>query len=211
MNEDSTSNGATDIDCTKTTDVIISGYENKINQNIAYKSLIATKNGKVPTFTEEELLYLNKHSNMKRENDELEIITPIKDIVLKKGKTEINIDKAVKIVKKMEALYPKESLTTHDIVKEIVSEYEKPKQTETELPEEKRSVTTGEIVKTVNKNAYEIRLEILKSALDFSRWLAEMKMTSNTAVPNNIATILPTEDSVFELASKFYKFVENKR
>jgi len=56
-------------------------------------------------------------------------------------------------------------------------------------------------IKTVNKNAYEIRSDILSQALGWVQYTQNFK-------PINSA---PTEDDVLEIAQKFYKFVENKR
>ncbi len=55
-----------------------------------------------------------------------------------------------------------------------------------------------EILQTVNKNAYEIRLEVLREAIQ----LVKLKKGP---------TIAPTEEEILTIASKLYKFVENKR
>jgi len=55
-------------------------------------------------------------------------------------------------------------------------------------------ISGGERIQTVNKNAYEIRLEILKEAIQWSH-------------RNSMAT----EQDVLNTAKKFYSFVENRR
>lgn len=55
-----------------------------------------------------------------------------------------------------------------------------------------------EVIQSVNKNAYEIRLEILKKAIDLARL-------------QKGPTAVPTEEEIVGVASKLYKFVENKR
>ena len=57
------------------------------------------------------------------------------------------------------------------------------------------------VEKTVNKNAYEIRTDILGMALDFVKFKKE--------VSNQLETI--SDDDVLNTAQKFYKFVENRR
>lgn len=55
-------------------------------------------------------------------------------------------------------------------------------------------ISASERIQTVNKNAYEIRLEILKEAIQWSH-------------RNSMAT----EQDVLNTAKKFYSFVENRR
>ena len=55
-------------------------------------------------------------------------------------------------------------------------------------------------VKTVNKNAYEIRADILAQALDWTRFKKET---------SSLSTI--TDEDVISTAQKFYRFVENRR
>lgn len=52
-------------------------------------------------------------------------------------------------------------------------------------------ITNQEVLKTVNLNAYEIRLQVLKEAINWVK-------------------LHPTED-VMDVAGRFYRFVENKR
>ena len=60
-----------------------------------------------------------------------------------------------------------------------------------------KSENTSLEIKTINKNAYEIRTEVLFMALDFIKW------------QNKIENITPK--SVLEVAEQFYSFVENKK
>lgn len=55
---------------------------------------------------------------------------------------------------------------------------------------------------TVNKNAYEIRADILSLAVDWNRFRVDI---ANGKVPYTI-----DDDTVLETARKFYTFVENK-
>jgi len=57
-------------------------------------------------------------------------------------------------------------------------------------------------IKTVNKNAYEIREAVLSHALSWVQYAQEFKKAPITP---------PTEDDVLNVAQKFYKFVENRR
>lgn len=187
------------------TDQIISVYENKLSQNIAAKTISASKRGENPDFTKEELLYLNKKA-CELDDSELNVITPPPVITLKKGKTELNIRHAAALVQKMEEKYPtgtgivssKENIlppyheeqadyTIHQIQKEeplkIPGGFEQP-------------------IKTMNKNAYEIREAVLSHALGWVQYTHEFKSFPKSA---------PTEDDVLNVAQKFYKFVENRK
>jgi hypothetical protein len=62
-----------------------------------------------------------------------------------------------------------------------------------------RSVESS-IIKTTNRNAYEIRSDVLKMAIE---WSMVEDRTSNYKKP--------TDDQLLNLARKFYQFVENKR
>jgi len=59
----------------------------------------------------------------------------------------------------------------------------------------------------VNKNAYEIRLDVLKEAISFLNWTTECHRDKAT----NSYTVVPSPDDAINLAQKFYKFVENRR
>ena len=69
-----------------------------------------------------------------------------------------------------------------------------------------------EIVKTVNRNAYEIREGVLGMALDFIKWQTDiiMVMTRESGEKSDMANY-PTSDIVLDVAKKFYSFVENRR
>lgn len=193
--------------------MIISGYENKLSQNIASKTLSASKRGESPEFTKEELLYLNKKSS---ENDEseLNIITPIPTVTLKKGRTELNIGHAAALVQKMEEKYPtgnknySEATASCRIGKP--GEFEKqfsPKIYQSEvysdsIPVKEFSEIRIPETKSPSRNAYEIREAILSHAIS---WIQYKKQFDIPPTPS------PTEDDVLSVAQKFYKFVENKR
>lgn len=201
------------------TNVIISSYENKVSQNIAIKTIAAAKQGKTPDFTKEELLYLNKKAS---ENDdtELNVITPAPTITLKKGKTELNIKNAATLVKKMEEKYPTgtSNSASQDNSEQFVGlsfplvighSPVKDKQIKEDVdlslsPLNPFSPTyISPTINTANKNAYEIRTDILGKALDWVQY--------KRALENNIGGEIPTEEDVLAVAQKFYKFVENKR
>ena len=99
---------------------------------------------------------------------------------------------------------------------EMVVLNEEPQKQETELSESCEShlnnnntvletspavVQQPDNIKTVNKNAYEIREAILSHALSWIQYTHSLKCH----------TPVPTEDDVLNVAQKFYKFVENKR
>jgi len=67
---------------------------------------------------------------------------------------------------------------------------------------------------SVNKNAYEIRTDILAMALDWVRWQTEASLEITNRRGNNKflePSQLPNSDMVLEIAKKFYSFVENRR
>jgi len=205
------------------TDVIISSYENKISQNIAAKTLSASRRGKSPEFTKEELLYLNKKSG-EDEDTELKVITPAPVITLKKGKTELNIKNASTLVQKMEEKYPtgggkqldelaieqanrswKQATVYNDKneVTEVITnpDYVTPQALAADEP---LRIPGGfeQPIKTVNKNAYEIREAVLSHALNWVQYSHDIQSPPKKS---------PTEDDVLNVAQKFYKFVENRR
>jgi hypothetical protein len=79
---------------------------------------------------------------------------------------------------------------------------------EMELPNKQPS----EVVKTVNRNAYEIREGVLAMALDFVKWQTDTNMVlakeSGMRLDMNSA---PKSDIILEVAKKFYTFVEDRR
>jgi hypothetical protein len=67
-----------------------------------------------------------------------------------------------------------------------------------------------------NKNAYEIRTDILAMALDWVKWQTEKSIEIlNLREDNQSRTLtpdqLPNSDAVLEISKKFYTFVENKK
>jgi len=188
-----------------TSDVIISQYENKLNGSIARKTVAAAKEGKSPFFTKEEMDYLTKKAIDDSPYSEVKVITPAPSITLKKGNTEINIKHAAELVQRMEELYPKGMPS--DTVANINAQPFRQASFEHGLKE-----AIGEPVpprppvqepKSVNKNAYEIRLEVLKEAAEFVKWRNTIS-DSSTVAPSS-------SDDVLHLAQKFYKFVEQRR
>ncbi len=234
-------------------DSIISGYENKIGKNIATKILAASKKGTSPLFSDEELLYLKKRDEENKRNApdaEVEVITPVPNITLKKGNTELNIGHAVTIIKKMEEKFPtgvnkekaeeitrqvmaqegeQKPITRNQFVKavnfpvkNVNEEVKYSKWTGDDLWTEddfkfieKEEVYKEKLpeVKQQNKNAYEIRNDILKMSFEFFKWSTELKIhiDKENKIPVDGDTIKPTADSILEIAKQFYKFVENKR
>lgn len=65
--------------------------------------------------------------------------------------------------------------------------------------------TEPRLIQSVNKNAYEIRLEVLQEAIN---WLS-LEVNMPTTVNQNSS--FSSGDAVVNLAQKFYKFVENRR
>ena len=192
--------GAEDVVPSHTTDVIISGYENKISQNIASKTLSASKRGEAPDFTKEELLYLNRKAG-EDEDTELKVITPAPLVTLKKGRTELNIGHAVKLVQKMEEKYPTGTGISPSKDNTLPPYYEEQVDYAVQQLQKEEPLRIEQPIKTVNKNAYEIRSDVLKMSIDFLRWQTEL----------DDSVLKPTTDSVLEVAQRFYKFVENRR
>ena len=187
-----------------TSDVIISQYENKLNGSIARKTVAATKEGKSPFFTKEEMDYLTKKAIDDSPYSEVKVITPAPSITLKKGNREINIKHAAELVQRMEELYPKgmPSDTASNInaqpfrqasfehgLKDAIGETVPPRPP---VPEPKQES------KSVNKNAYELRSDILKFSID-----SVDKMKTHIVLDEYIKDVLNTAD-------KFYEFVENR-
>lgn len=144
-------------------------------------------------------------------------------ITLRKGPVEIKVQNAAAVIKRINELTPGSTYETckrNRIVEErdrwqrtakdwfrkemfggdeedfevVVSDIEPPCQ----------SINSSEpqLVQSVNKNAYEIRLEVLQEA---TKWL-----TLETVAPSTTPE-LRNGDAVITLAQKFYKFVENRR
>jgi len=67
---------------------------------------------------------------------------------------------------------------------------------------------------STNRNAYEIRTDILNMALEWVKWQTNMSLEitnrrgcNQFLEPNQ----LPNSEKVLEIAKKFYTFVENRR
>ena len=197
------------------TDDVVSTYENRIKRSIATKVLSSQYSSDSPlTLTNEEMAYLRKNAVEESSFSEVKVITPDPTITLKKGNTEINIKNAATLVKKMEEIYPSPNKTIVD------SEVDDPaqklwrraiitndKDDRVEIIENPNFVPAGISIvpsetKSVNKNAYEIRADILSQALAWVQYKGERSNTSSFS---------PSDEEVLTTAQKFYKFVENKR
>ena len=94
----------------------------------------------------------------------------------------------------------------------VSSEQQSPSQQNVNLPEkqassfeeDRKSVVSipcpPQVEKSVNKNAYEIRTDVLGMALDWVKYKTPDIIVSKT-----------TDDDVLNTAQKFYRFVENRR
>ena len=65
-------------------------------------------------------------------------------------------------------------------------------------------------VKSVNKNAYEIRTDILAMAIDWLRYQTDFA-DSSRGDEKHIPLSAPSNDEVLATAKQFYSFVENRR
>jgi len=195
------------------TDEIISKYENKLNGSIASKILNASKKGQVPVFTKEEIAYLTKKAVEESPLTEVNVIIPSPAITLKKGNTEINIKHAAELVKKMEEKYP----TTNRYGTEPTASFRLATSEESERmsnPSWFSGHQPPQEIKTVNKNAYEIRMEVLSMAVDFLRWQSECNVIRDVQtgkLEDPSFNTIPRLDDVLETAKKLYSFVENRR
>lgn len=212
-----------------TTDSIISKYENKLSNSTAFKALQLAQGGKPTPFTDEELAYLSK----KVENDdsfisEVRVITPEPTIVLKKGKTEINVKGAAAVVKKMEEKYPtgvSKDTVDYLIRKPFVEasiEYGLKKEEESKpmadrfsklvnFDSRKVSSETKKAVapdlETFQKNKFEEpSRSVNKNAYEIRESILKMALEWATC---NDKKLSPEE--VIDVAKTFYSFVENKR
>ena len=209
------------------TDTIISNYEHKLNGTIATKAVEAAKKGKPPVFTKEEWAYLNKKAYEDSPMAEVKVIAPAPTITLKKGNTEINVRNAAALVRKMEEKYPtvtpepqpeitKETTAFREELKKRVTFNVKDVSPEVkrcvellpgttsnldplkELPNTPSFIPQLEQRSAVNKNAYELRSDILKFSID---------SVNKTKTYTDLDEY--TKD-VLTIANKFYDFVENK-
>jgi hypothetical protein len=199
------------------TDVIISQYESIMNRNIAAKSFKSATTGEPPTFTKEEMAYLTKKAIDESSFSEVKVITPSPTITLKKGNTEINIKNAAEVVRKMEEKYPKgmTESSKEDILRQpfIKASLEHGiKEMENTFVAPAPIVPQHTETKSVNKNAYEIRAEVLKMSMEFFKWQYEMKIQLDRANGLLIdGKDSPTSEKALEMAKKFYQFVEQRR
>jgi len=196
---------------TPSTDVVISHYESLITKSIAAKTLAAAQSKKSPIFTKEEMAYLVKKA-VDNSTAEVSVITPTPTITLKKGKTEIHIKNAADMVRKMEEKYPVG--VGKDVVENILRQpytqkdigYNPPPVDNVVRPDPPPLPPSSRI-NTVNKNAYEIRADVLAMALDFARYRTELESDKDGCE----ALRLWEADDVLAIAKKFYAFVENRR
>jgi hypothetical protein len=206
------------------TDDVVLQYENKLSQSIAAKTLSASKKGVIPNFTKEETAYLTKKADEDGSLSEVKVITPDPTITLKKGNTEINIKNAATLVKKMEDLYPKgmtedaaaninrqpfiKASIDHGMKEEFKKRVEFPVK---DVSPEMAKAVAADVeswvapvappdIKTVNKNAYEIRTDVLGMALDWVKFKRDANPQSSV-----------TDEDLLSTANKLYKFVENRR
>jgi hypothetical protein len=176
-----------------TTDDIASRYKKRITQGISSKLLKFNKTLIPPSFTQEEMAYIKKDAEDNDPAAEVKVITPDPTITLKKGNTEINIKNAATLVRKMAEIYPNPNKSATFAVDSDASdaiEFSAP------LP----IIPPQPDIKTVNKNAYEIRTEVLCMALEWVKYKSVGVSISNI-----------TDDDVLNTAQKFYRFVENRR
>ena len=186
-----------------TTDDIASGYRKRIMQGISTKLLKFNKTLIPPVFTQEEMAYIKKDAEDNDPAAEVKVITPDPTITLKKGNTEINIKNAATLVKKMAEIYPKGM--TEDVAANIIRQPFINESIKYGLEQEETFVVPPPIIpsrpdiKAVNKNAYEIRTDILAMALDWVKY----------KTPD--VKSMPSDEDVLNTAQKFYRFVENRR
>jgi hypothetical protein len=177
------------------TDSLISAYEQKIQKSITSKVLEASANNKAPQFSREEMAYLNTKAD-KEESKELQIETPTKEFIIKKGNKVLNVN--TELFNKMNAICPEKG-----VLKSVVEEIP------TSIPDvaERKVIPQWDTspiqtnVQTTNKNAYEIRSDILKMALEWIQFKFH-----NVEPKDQIS-----DDKVVEIAKKFYFFVESRR
>ena len=159
-------------------------------QGISAKLLKFNKTLIPPVFTQEEMAYIKKDAEENDPTAEVKVITPDPTITLKKGNTEINIKNAATLVRKMAEIYPNPNKPVAFTVDSDVSEFSAPMPIIPPQPD----------IKTVNKNAYEIRTDILGMALEWNKFKREILQTGCTS-----------DEDVLNTAQKFYRFVENRR
>ena len=187
------------------TDDVVSTYENRIKRSIASKVLSSQYSSDSPlTLTNEEMSYLRKAAVEESPFSEVKVITPDPTITLKKGNTEINIKNAATLVKKMEEIYPKgmsEDKIENTYRQPFIQGLKEGGQMENpDFVPAGFSIVQPE-AKSVNKNAYEIREDIIEKSINIVK-----SSTDISKVDVNI-----TVDSILCVAEKLYGFVENKK
>ena len=131
-----------------------------------------------------------RKSTSEDSSSEIKVITPAPDIILKKGNTELKIKKAASFVQKSADRHSIETNNIPPVIQE------------------------SSIVQSVNKNAYEIRSDVLQKALDWIKWHTDTSISiadRNGSDKKLHSTQLPDSDQVLDIAKKFYTFVENRR
>jgi hypothetical protein len=190
------------------TDAIISHYESKINRSIATKILKSSTTNETPVFTKEELDYLSKKAIDESPLTEVKVITTTPLITLKKGNTEIKVKNAAALVQKMEEKYPTPSSIKYtDAERKIDNHTLEDDELAQRIYPERDKV---EKVHTVNKNAYEIRTDILAMAIDWLQYQTDMAVRER-GNETHIPLSAPSNDEVLATAKQFYSFVENSR
>ena len=162
-------------------------------QGISAKLLKFNKTLIPPVFTQEEMAYIKKDAEENDPTAEVKVITPDPTITLKKGNTEINIKNAATLVKKMAEIYPNPNKPVAFAVDSDASDA-------SEFSAPMPIIPSQPDIKTVNKNAYEIRTDILGMALEWNKFKREILQTGCTS-----------DEDVLNTAQKFYRFVENRR
>jgi len=188
----------TTVNSPSSTDDIASLYEEKISRSISSKIMASTKEGIPPVFTVEENAYLQKKSIEANASPEVEVITEDPPITLKKGNTEINIKNAASLVKRMDRVYSPTSQNGGTIPKDVPKEMLEKTSTHKWEDQKTEEKTNSNSQRQYGKNAYEIRSDVLKMAIDWS-------------MGEHVCQRYLYEDELLNLAKKFYAFVENKR
>jgi hypothetical protein len=184
------------------TDAIAKSYAEHINTRLASKLLKMAKGERVG-LTKEEELFLKVQAS--KDTDEVLVEAPQipREFTIKKGGKSLKINTDVlDILNKRDSVaanptpynssnVPSISIPAEDLQNIIDSK------------EDRFSSLCSNNIQTVNKNAYEIRRDILEMALT---WVNNNRETSV------VGQLVPSsEDEVLRVAKKFYSFVENRR
>ena len=188
------------------TDDLVKSFADSLNKKLAEKLIKISNGDKDVELTEEERRFLKVQAgNPDNFSDEVEIETS-KEFIIKKGK------KALKV--NTEVFDVSAAKNTEDILNKRMAEIARSKSIEyglSNMETEEPKAIRQEPIRTVNKNAYEIRNDILMLAFNFLKWQAEINtidMTTGKKADPSYTTI-PRPDDVLEIARKFYAFVEN--